>query len=350
MFTKTFKIFKVSGGIMVTLKDVAKKCNVSLATVSKALNGHTDIGEQTADSIRQIAKEMGYLPNAMARALKTNRSNNIGVLFVDKTSSGLTHEYFSEILNSLKVHAEFRGYDITFISSNIGSFSMDYYEHAKYRRCDGVVIASVDFDNPDVIKLVNSEIPTVTLDYIFNNCFAVMSDNITSMQEIVSHVYSLGHNKIAYIHGEDTSVTQKRIASFYKTCKSFGINVPDEYVKSAMYHDPRSSGLATRELLALEDRPTCILYPDDFSFIGGMNEIEKQGLSIPEDISVVGYDGILLSQVLRPKLTTFRQDAEEIGKQAALALIDKIENPKQFITNHVVVKGKLIPGDTVKRI
>ena len=117
-----------------------------------------------------------------------------------------------------------------------------------------------------------------------------------------------------------------------------------------MYHDPRSSGLATRELLALEDRPTCILYPDDFSFIGGMNEIEKQGLSIPEDISVVGYDGILLSQVLRPKLTTFRQDAEEIGKQAALALIDKIENPKQFITNHVVVKGKLIPGDTVKRI
>ena len=125
MLYEVITIFKVSGGIMVTLKDVAKKCNVSLATVSKALNGHTDIGEQTADSIRQIAKEMGYLPNAMARALKTNRSNNIGVLFVDKTSSGLTHEYFSEILNSLKVHAEFRGYDITFISSNIGSFSMD---------------------------------------------------------------------------------------------------------------------------------------------------------------------------------------------------------------------------------
>ena len=126
--------------------------------------------------------------------------------------------------------------------------------------------------------------------------------------------------------------------------------VPDDYIKSAIYHDPRASGLATRELLSLKDRPTCILYPDDFSFIGGMNEIEKQGLRIPEDISVVGYDGILLSQVLRPKLTTYKQDAEEIGKQSALALIEKIENPKQFILDHIIVKGSFIEGETVKRI
>lgn len=335
---------------MITLKDIAKKCNVSLATVSKALNGQSDIAEQTADFIRQTAKEMGYLPNSAARALKTNRSHNIGVLFVDKTSSGLKHEYFSAILNSLKEQAEKKGYDITFISKNLGSHSMSYYEHAKYRNCDGVVIASVDFHDEDVIRLVNSEIPTVTLDYIFNNCFAVMSDNISSMQDIVSYVHSMGHEKIAYIHGEDTSVTQKRLASFYKTCKQLQIDVPDDYIKSAIYHDPRASGLATRELLSLKDRPTCILYPDDFSFIGGMNEIEKQGLRIPEDISVVGYDGILLSQVLRPKLTTYKQDAEEIGKQSALALIEKIENPKQFILDHIIVKGSFIEGETVKRI
>ena len=138
---------------------------------------------------------------------------------------------------------------------------MSYYEHAKYRNCDGVVIASVDFHDEDVIRLVNSEIPTVTLDYIFNNCFAVMSDNISSMQDIVSYVHSMGHEKIAYIHGEDTSVTQKRLASFYKTCKQLQIDVPDDYIKSAIYHDPRASGLATRELLSLKDRPTCILYP-----------------------------------------------------------------------------------------
>jgi LacI family transcriptional regulator len=261
---------------MVTLKDISKECGVSQATVSKALNGLPDIGEETANYIRSVAKRMGYLPNATARALKLGSSHNIGILFVDKTSCGLKHEYFSEILNSLKVEAERLGYDITFISKDIGKFSMDYYKHAKYRNCDGVVIASVDFKDPDVIRLVESEIPTVTLDYTFDSRSSVLSDNVGGMQEIVRYVYSNGHRRIAFIHGEDTSVTQKRIASFFKACSEFDLRIPEAYVRAAIYHDPRSSGLATRDLLALLERPTCILYPDDFSFIGGMNELDER--------------------------------------------------------------------------
>ena len=335
---------------MVTLKDISKECGVSQATVSKALNGLPDIGEETANYIRSVADRMGYLPNATARALKLGISHNIGILFVDKTSCGLKHEYFSEILNSLKVEAERLGYDITFISKDIGKFSMDYYKHAKYRNCDGVVIASVDFKDPDVIRLVESEIPTVTLDYTFDSRSSVLSDNVGGMQEIVRYVVSNGHRRIAFIHGEDTSVTQKRIASFFKACSEFDIRVPEAYVRAAIYHDPRSSGLATRDLLALPERPTCILYPDDFSFIGGMNELERQGLSIPDDMSVVGYDGILLSQVLRPKLTTFRQDAETMGRKAAALLVEQIENPKSWLPQLVTVSGTLLEGHSVKPI
>ncbi|HWP21655.1 MAG TPA: LacI family DNA-binding transcriptional regulator [Candidatus Cryosericum sp.] len=335
---------------MVTLKDISKECGVSQATVSKALNGLPDIGEETANYIRSVADRMGYLPNATARALKLGISHNIGILFVDKTSCGLKHEYFSEILNSLKVEAERLGYDITFISKDIGKFSMDYYKHAKYRNCDGVVIASVDFKDPDVIRLVESEIPTVTLDYTFDSRSSVLSDNVGGMQEIVRHVFSNGHRRIAFIHGEDTSVTQKRIASFFKACSEFDLRVPEAYVRAAIYHDPRSSGLATRDLLALPERPTCILYPDDFSFIGGMNELERQGLSIPDDMSVVGYDGILLSQVLRPKLTTFRQDAETMGRKAAALLVEQIENPKSWLPQLVTVSGTLLEGHSVKPI
>ena len=218
---------------MVRLKDISKECGVSLATVSKALNGQSDIGEETARYIKKVAKDMGYLPNAAARALKTNRSYNLGVLFVDKTSSGLQHEYFSGILNSLKVKAELLGYDITFISKNLGKFSMDYYEHAKYRNCDGVIIASVDFKDPDVIRLVESEIPTVTLDHVFDSTTAILSDNVGGMVDIVNYVFNKGHRKIAVIHGEQTSVTQKRLASFRKTCNLLGIEVPDEYIRSA---------------------------------------------------------------------------------------------------------------------
>ncbi|MFY9214218.1 MAG: LacI family DNA-binding transcriptional regulator [Tissierellaceae bacterium] len=335
---------------MVTIKDISKACGYSVSTVSKALNNSPEIGERTKELIRKTASEMGYLPNAAARLLKTNRSNNIGVLFVDEMQSGLRHDYFSAVLNSLKEGAESLGYDITFISHNIGNVPMTYYEHCKYRNCDGVIIACVDFNDPGVIELINSEIPVVTIDHIFNDSTAILSDNLKGAEALVNHIYEFGHRKIAFIHGENTSVTQRRLAGFYKTCQKLGIEIPDYYIKEARYHDPRSSGLATRELLGLKDPPTCIMYPDDFSFIGGMNEIEKHGLSIPDDISVVGYDGIYLSQVLRPRLTTYRQNTEELGRKAAENLVEAIENKKTYIPKQIWVEGELLVGDSIKRI
>ncbi len=335
---------------MVTIKDISKRCGVSSATVSKALNGYRDIGEDTAELIRRTAKEMGYLPNATARALKTNRSNNIGVLFIDKMQSGLAHEYFSSVLNSLKVEAERLGFDITFISQNIGTFEMSYAEHCKYRNVDGVIIACVNFDDPAVIELVNSDIPVVTIDHIFDNRTSILSDNINGVRDLVNFVYSRGHRKIAMIHGEKTAVTDKRLTGFYTACEELGLRVPGEYVKPALYHDPISSAEATRQLLALQVRPTCILYPDDFSFIGGRNELEMQELVIPDDISVAGFDGIYLSRVLRPGLTTWKQDTGSIGRKAAEKLIEAIKNPKAYTAEQVIVPGQLVEGGTVKKI
>src|SRR5699024_8613024 len=125
------------------------------------------------------------------------------------------------------------------------------------------------------------------------------------------------------------------LVGFYKTFNKFGIKVRDYYIKKARYHDPNTRGLATRELLELKDPPTCIMYTDDFSFIGGMNEIEKHGLIVPDDISVVGYDGIYLSQVLRPRLTTFKQDTEALGKEAVKNLIHAIDNKKTYVPKQI---------------
>ena len=335
---------------MVTITDISEACGVSRATVSKALNGAPDISQETAKRIRETARTMGYLPNAAARALKVGRSYNIGVLFSDETGGGISHEYFSMILESVKAQAESQGYDVTFISKDLGNMHMDYYEHAKYRSCDGVVIASADFQDPAIIRLATGDIPTVTLDYSFDSRTSVLSDNVKGMESLVRFVYGKGHRKIALIHGEMTSVTQKRLASFKKTCAELGLKIPPEYYRTAKYHDPRSSGLQTRELLALPERPTCIFYPDDLSFLGGMTELEKHGISIPDGMSVVGYDGIPLSQVLRPKLTTYRQGAESMGKAAASMLIDEIEHPDTWLPQQITVEGELLEGSTVKKI
>jgi LacI family transcriptional regulator len=332
---------------MVTITDISKACGVSRATVSKALNGAPDISPETARRVRETAVALGYLPNATARALKLGRTYNIGVLFSDATGGGISHEYFSQILESVKAEAERLGYDITFISRDLGGQQMDYYEHAKYRSCDGVVIASADFNDPAIVRLAMSEIPTVTLDYSFDSRTSILSDNVRGMDTLVRFVYTRGHRRIAFIHGEMTSVTQKRLASFKKTCAALGLEIPPEYIRSAVYHDPRASGLATRAILALSERPTCIIYPDDLSFLGGMSELERNGLSIPGDMSVAGYDGIPLSQVLRPRLATYRQGAERMGREAARLLIEQIEQPDTWLPRQITVEGELLPGDTV---
>mgnify|MGYP001024818162 CR=1 FL=1 len=334
---------------MIKLKDIAKKCGVSIATVSKSLKDDPEISEKTKIKVREVASKLGYVPNASARSLKTNRSYNIGILFVDEANSGLKHEYFSSILNAIKVDAESKGYDITFISESVKNYK-SYYEHARYRNVDGVVIACVDFRDPQVIRLVESEIPTVTIDYVYNNSTAIMSDNTSGVETLVRHAYNKGHRKIAFITGEAASdVTKKRLAGYYKAISDLGLPSTSLYVKPARYITPGPSGLATRELLALplDQRPTCILYPDDYAILAGITEIEKHGLVVGKDISIAGYDGSMISRLLRPVLTTYHQNTDEIGRLASEKLINVIENPQFFVPEQVVVKGQLQEGKTI---
>ncbi|MCH4239314.1 MAG: LacI family transcriptional regulator [Oscillospiraceae bacterium] len=335
---------------MASLKDIANECGVSVATVSKVLNGHKEISGTTAQRVMATAKELGYMPNSAARALKTNRTYNLGVLFVDDTKSGLTHEYFSTVLDSFKVEAEKNGYDITFINHNIGSRNATYLEHCRYRCVDGVMIACVNFFDPQVIELVHSDIPVVTIDYTFDNHISVISDNVSGMQDLVQYVYSMGHRRVAFIHGENTSVTASRLTSYYKTCMELGISPPDDYVQAALYHDTRVTARCTKALISLPEPPTCILFPDDYSYIGGANVLREAGLRVPEDISVAGYDGIHILQALSPRLTTLKQDTDSLGRIAAQKLVELIEYPKITLPGTTIVKGSLLEGDTIMRI
>lgn len=336
---------------MASLKDISKACGVSVATVSKALNNHTDIGEETKAYVKQVAKEMGYSPNLSARALKTNKTHGIGVLFVDEAGNGLTHDYFAAILDSFKRMAEKRGYDLTFINCyKDREDRMTYLEHCRYRGFDGVALACIDFDDPEVIELVQSDIPLVTIDHIFNNRIAVVSDNVLGIRSLVEYVYGKGHRKIAYIHGDDTAVTRNRLSSFYRTIEDLGLEIPDEYVEGAAYRDTYSVYCATRKILELPDRPTCIIFPDDFSAFGGINAIREKNLRIPEDISIAGYDGIPAARYLEPQLTTIKQDTEQIGCVAARRLISMIERPKITLVEQIIVPGTIVEGKSVKDI
>ena len=335
---------------MVTLKDIARECKVSFSTVSKALKGSPEISFETTEFIQKKAREMGYHPNIAARSLRTNRTYDIGVIFEDKTGAGFQHQYFATIISGIQKVAFSRGYEMTFVSGD-STKNYDYYAHALARNYDGVCLLSCDYTSTGIKSLVNSEIPTVSLDYFYDiEHSAVMSDYSAGINELLEYVISMGHKKIAMIHGEKTWVTEQRVEAFKKVCADHAITVPDEYFAEGLYHDPVTSSAATEVFLSLPEPPTCIFYPDDYAALGGIRELSGRGLKPGQDISIVGYDGIKLTSMMIPPLTTYEQNGEEIGRTMAEALLAKIENPAEFTPKKEMVTGRLIKGGTVVKL
>ena len=226
---------------MVRLKDIAEACGVSIATVSRALNGLTNEGKERTAFICQTAKEMGYYPNAAARTLKTSKSNNIGIIYEDM----MTHVYFSTLFDSLRRESEKLGYDLTFIGR--GDFTgQQYYENARQRCLDGVIVVQADFDAAGIMHLATSSIPTVIVDHTYEGVDCVTSDNRASMEQIVRYVYLHGHRKIAIIQGQKGMVSRERLAGFYKACVELGVRVPVEYVREGLFQNAVACTEASR--------------------------------------------------------------------------------------------------------
>ena len=143
-------------------------------------------------------------------------------------------------------------------------------------------------------------------------------------------------------------VTRKRLNGFYRALKEFGVELDPQYEKAAAFHDTKTTAAAVRALMELPAPPTILMCPDDYAALGAYTELEKLGLRVPEDISLTGYDGINLSQVLRPKLTTYYQNSTEIGHQSARKLVEEIEDRDNCIDEQINVKGKLLLGHSVK--
>ena len=328
---------------MVTLKMIAEECGLSVAAVSKALNHMPGISEKNAIRVRECAKRMNYYPNGAAQTLKTQRSYNIGVVYQNE----MDHEYFSRMLTAVRETAEGAGYDLTFLS-NKGVTEFGYAAHAMRRNCDGVLVCNGNIDQEDLERLASSPLPVVSVERDFEGRSSVWSDNAGSMEDIVEYVTSRGHSRIAFIYGEPGQVTLERIAAFRAACEKRGIDVPEDCLREANFQNPKQSGIATRELMELPEPPTCILFPDDISYLGGLTELEREGRAIGRDVSCFGYDGVRRSELLRPTLATYRQDAEAMGRAAVHELFSAIEEGSSYTPRKIVVSGAVQPGASVR--
>ena len=329
---------------MITLKDIASVCGVSVATVSRALNGSGDISPAQVERIRRTAGEMGYLPNAAARALKTNRSFMLGILYEDR----MDHEYFSLVIESIRHRAEERGFDLAFLSHNTQDGNADYPEHAARRNLDGVVLVSCRWQDPSVQRILAGSLPCIVIDYAQQGCDTVANDNLGSMKVLVKEAFSRGYRRLAFIHGEAGYVTDERLAGFRAGLLACGLPERPDYIRSARFRHAASSWREARALSDLKEPPDCIFFPDDYSLMGVMDQLRQQGLRVQDCFAAVGYDGIGPSAYFYPRLFTYRQDTETIGRLAVDRLLDRILGPtEEWEPGEVIVPGTMLQGDTL---
>ena len=291
---------------------------------------------------------MNHAPNPSgASTLK----RSLGILYQDGSGKGLTHPFFSLIMEAFRMEAEARGYEITFINMAQEGQDASIAEHCRQRGIEGVCILCGDFVSPQYKALAASGLPCVSVDHIYKGVPAVLSDNETGVQKLVDYAISMGHRRIAFIHGHNNSVvTRTRVGQFGNSMGYHNLPVPKEYIRDGLYHDIACTRRHVLELLRLPEPPTCILLPDDMTYFGAQEAARELSLRIPEDISFAGYDGIPLTQALKPTLTTIRQNSDDMGRVAARLLTDLIERPETASRKPRIFTVELFEGGTMARL
>ncbi len=321
------------GNERTTIRELARLSGVSIGTVSRALNGYTDVRPETRERIVRLAEELDYTPSASARALVTQRSHVVGV-FLD-TGEGhpdLQHPFFHEVLAGVQETAGAQGFDLLlFATEQPGN---GYGRHSYVKRCrhhnvDGVVLMGVDHHDEEVRRLTASSIPTVGVDVELDGRATnyVSSDNVAGGALAVDHLVGQGHRRIAVIHGPtDTLAGLDRLKGYRQALAGAGLAYRDEYVTQGDFY-VESGFRAARQLLALPEPPTAIVAASDLMAVGALRAATEAGLAVPRDLSVIGFDDIMLAAHLQPGLTTLRQDKAGLGTAAARALLALVDGP-----------------------
>ncbi len=310
----------------VTIKDVAKQAKVSHSTVSRALRGSPLIAEHTAQRIRQAASELGYLPSAAARSLKTNRSQALGVIV-----SAIDDPYFSEILQGIEAVAQGSFYSLFMAASQRDpQREQAIVRVMREHRVDGVIICSSSFRAEQGHSLSTYGVPIVVVNNqaAENYRFSIYHDDVDGSLQVTRHLIDLGHRRIAYL-GNSLSgrTTLDRLSGYQAEMDAARLPIPPEYIQHVPGGGPEDGRAGLEHFLGLGDRPTALVCYNDMMAFGVLKGLQEADIQVPGEISVTGFDNIVFSAYTNPPLTTFDQPKRFIGAEAARLLLDLLQSP-----------------------
>ncbi len=327
----------------ITIKEIAEKANVSIATVSRALNNSPKVKEATKELIMNLAQEMNYSPNFVARTLVKKKTNVIGLILPE-----VAGEFFPEIIRGVDEISYLNKYHLFVASSHSERNTVDsILGFMSKSMVDGVILMlpSISEQIRDLIKRI--KIPIVLING-YNNIEQVSSVGIDNFQGAYSITNFLiknkGYNEIAFIKGPETNADARlRLKGYKAALKDNNIKINDEWIVEGNF-TIKSGELAASRLLSLIKKPSAIFAANDMMAAGCYRVVDAMGLKIPDDVAVVGFDHIPLSEFLSPKLTTVHVPADEIGRKAAQLLLEIMGSENNIKPKHIKISTGLIIG------
>lgn len=309
---------------MITIYDIAEATGYSAPTVSRALNGLGSLSEETRQKILDKAKELGYEPNITARTLTTKKSYLIGVIYDDTgMNMGFSHPLFSPVLTRFREKIEAAGYDLIFLSRH---FNMTYFSHANFRCIDGVIIINPATNTPaDFSDFIKANLPRVSTNSVFDGICTVITANEQGGYEAAEYFLKHGHKKIGYISAPVDGISTapaERFNGFRTALEKYHI-FDDSLYELCSDWGKESGAEAFGRLIKRRKDLTAVFVTNDQLAFGVFEYAKKNGIRIPEDLSVIGFDDEIASEYLG--LTTFRQSTTEIADIASQMMLDQID-------------------------
>ncbi len=309
-----------------TIKDIAKLAKVSATTVSMALNHHPKISRKTRDRIVSIAEELHYYPNYVARSLVSRKSKTLGLII-----TSILNPFYPELAKGIEDKAMESGYNVILCSTGYDPrLQKHFIDLLRSKGVDGIIFTSVEINDPDIKPLLDDNFPFVLVNRRIRSNelekmidYAVL-DNFLGGYMAMQHLNKLGHRRVAIIAGSFAiSTAMERTEGAKKAMRDNGLTLEPELVVECHFSKEKAYE-ATRELLARESPPTAIFAQNDYMALGVREAVFDAGLSIPEDVALVGFDNIAASALRGVELTTISQKKYEMGTMAVEILCKRI--------------------------
>lgn len=338
LYTYTYGL-PTKGADVVTARDVARLAGVSQATVSRVLNNHPSVNDDTRARVHAALAETGYQPNVAARTMRTQRSQTVGLVVDD-----VTNPFYPEMIKSIS--AELAKADLRMaLWDSAGPGEEAAIEAIDQRLIDGLIFTTATEESEALHRAIRRRRPAVLVNRTVEglSCDRVDTDNAEQTHAVARYFARAGHRKVAMIEGTPgASTALSRAAGFRAGCAEYGLDLVTEPGDFA--HD--RARIAMGQILdATSPAPTAVLCANDYSALGALDELRARGIAVPEQMWVVGFDDIAMASWETFSLTTVRQPIDEMAAAAVQLLVDRIDNPDGPLT-HRRFRGRLMPRRT----